>query len=153
MDATKRSTKAKTHDTETSETIPIDFYLLWRSSEQEKLKLQASFGPEVIFNFELVTKLSDGTKQDQNPCVYRLHLDLMRNAEGKLTVKHNNKLYSARQYRLRVSQKGMVMTSNYEENFLREINNLDLSHHFLYDVKFLGLYPGTFKGKHKNITT
>jgi calcineurin-like phosphoesterase family protein len=140
---TNKDTNDEINSNTTSEMIPVDFYLLWRSPEHENFTIQALFSSEAKFNFELLTRLSDGTRQDQNPCVYRLHLNLIPNANGEPTVKHKNTVYPARRYHLRISQKGRFYNSHFEENILRMIHNTDDSHHFLFDVVFRAA-PGTF---------
>ena len=89
-------------DIPTDEIISIDLYLLWRSHKNDNYTIQTLFDPEAKFDFELVARLSDGKSQDQNPCVYRLHIDLTQKDDDKLTVKHKKTVYSAIQYQLRI---------------------------------------------------
>ena len=123
--------------------IPIDLYLLWRTPEKENFTIQALFNPEAKFEFKLVSRLSDGTKQDQNPCVYQLHLDLTKNTDGELTIKFKKTIHKALQYQLRISQKGRVYNSHYHEDDFRTFDNIDDQQCFLFDV-LIRQSPGIF---------
>jgi hypothetical protein len=128
----------------TDEIIPIDLYLLWRTPERENFTIQALFSHEAKFDFELVSRLSDGTNQDQNPCVYQLHLDLTKNTDGKLIIKHKKTIYKAQQYQLRIIQKGFFSNSYYFEDVFRTFDNINDSQCFLFDVLVQRAPPGMF---------
>lgn len=128
----------------TEKQIPIDLFLLWRSRVREDLTIQISFGKEVKFNFEFVERLSDGTDQDQNPCVYRIRLNLMKNSDGELTIEHKKQLLKAQQYQLLLKNKGYLSTSFYPENIFRKFENIAESSQFLFNVVFAQSPPGKF---------
>ena len=142
-------TSDETPESPLAQNISMNIYLLWRSAEHDKFVIQALFNPEAKFSLELVARLSDDTQQDQNPCIYRLQLNLMKDANNQLTIKHQKTIYSAKQYQLRISQKKHFYTSHFEENDHRIIKNTDDSHEFLFDVLFRTSPPGTFVRKIK----
>ena len=144
MSDTDKNIPSETSEATPDKTMSVDIYLLWRSAEHDKFHLQALFSPEAKFPFELVARLSDGTRQDQNPCIYRLQLNLTENANKERTVKHKNTDYSAKQYQLRISQKKTFGISHFEENGLRMIPSTIDSHHFLFNVLFRASSPGIF---------
>lgn len=127
-----------------SQIIPINIYLLWRSAENDKFIIQALLNPETKIPLELIARLSDGTQQDQNPCIYRLQLNLIKDANNELRIQYKNTDIAAKQYQLRTSQKHLIGTSHCEENDFRLINNTDDSHQFLFDVLFRRSPPGKF---------
>ena len=129
-----------THDA----TKLVNIYLLWRSSEGDKFRIQARFSPEVKFDFECLARLSDGRPQDKNPCIYRLSLNLIQNSDEQLGVNYKNTLHLVERYQLRISQKGYLYNSSKEEDILRKINDIDSPHHFLFDVVFQSSQFGTF---------
>jgi hypothetical protein len=119
-------------------TIPMNIYLLWRSKEHDKFTIQALFSPKGKFDFKLMSRLSDGTRQDQHPGIYQLHLDLTKNADDELTVRYKKTTCLAKQYMLQLHNldKWHLFDRDYEENIPRTIDNMSNSHHFLFDVDF-----------------
>ena len=142
MENTSKVTRDGKNDDITVKKVPINLYLLWCSKEKDNFTIQALFGSEEKFNFEIVERLFDGQNQNQNPCVYRLQLDMIRNTKNELMIKLKKGVWAAQKYQLRISEKGYIYNTHYTENTLRGLHNIDDSHHFLFDVSFGRLSPG-----------
>ena len=117
MENTNEVRRFEKNDDTIVKKIPKTLYLLWYSKENDNFTIQALFSSEEKFDFQIVARLSDGQNQNQNPCVYRLQLDMIRNTDNELMTKHKNAICEVRKYQLRISEKGRFYNTRYTEEY------------------------------------